>query len=71
MNHSTMNVFFLEVARLTILLAPQMGQAADAWRAEWEKTVKAAETEGQLTLYSSLRLYTGVNGVPRTWIGLF
>ena len=26
---------------------------ADAWKAEWEKSVEAAKKEGQLTLYGS------------------
>ena len=32
---------------------PAAEQPKAAWQAEWEKTVKAAEQEGQLTLYSN------------------
>jgi len=48
-----MKVFLLVVAGLAGLFAPQRGLAAEAWRAEWDKTVKAAEAEGQVTLYFS------------------
>lgn len=53
MNYNTMKVFLLVVAGLAGLFAPQRGLAAEAWRAEWDKTVKAAEAEGQVTLYFS------------------
>ena len=32
---------------------PAAEQPKAAWQAEWEKTVKAAEQEGQVTLYSN------------------
>jgi ABC-type glycerol-3-phosphate transport system substrate-binding protein len=30
-----------------------LGAAADAWKADWEKTLQAARKEGQLVLYGS------------------
>ena len=53
MNHNTRKVLISLLAALTILFGTQMGLAAEAWRAEWDKTVKAAEAEGQVTLYFS------------------
>ncbi|HET9916602.1 MAG TPA: hypothetical protein VFQ89_05795, partial [Candidatus Binatia bacterium] len=53
MNYNTTKVFLLVVAGLANLFAPLRGLAAEAWRAEWDKTVKAAEAEGQVTLYFS------------------
>lgn len=53
MNHNTARVLILVITWLAILFAPQMSPAAEAWRAEWDKTVKAAEAEGQVTLYFS------------------
>ena len=53
MNFTTTKVLILLIAALAILFRPQRGPAADAWRAEWDKTVKAAEAEGQVTLYFS------------------
>ena len=39
---------------LWILITVLTGNAvaADGWEAEWDRTVKAAEQEGQLVLYS-------------------
>jgi iron(III) transport system substrate-binding protein len=53
MNYNTTKVLILLIAGLAIVFAPQRGPAADAWRAEWDRTVKAAEAEGQVTLYFS------------------
>ncbi|HET9917295.1 MAG TPA: extracellular solute-binding protein [Candidatus Binatia bacterium] len=53
MNYNTTKVFLLVVAGLAGLFAPQRGLAAEAWRAEWDETVKAAEAEGHVTLYFS------------------
>jgi iron(III) transport system substrate-binding protein len=53
MNHNKTRVLILVIAGLAILFAPQQGLTAEAWQAEWDKTVKAAEAEGQVTLYFS------------------
>jgi iron(III) transport system substrate-binding protein len=53
MNHNKTRVLILVIAGLAILFAPQQGLTAEAWQAEWDKTVKAAEAEVQVTLYFS------------------
>ena len=42
-------IFFIAVERRAELWAGQ----ADAWKADWDKSVAAAKKEGQLTLYGS------------------
>lgn len=44
-------LFFFIVAGLVLALSPSRSEAAESWRAEWDKTVKAAEEEGQVSLY--------------------
>jgi iron(III) transport system substrate-binding protein len=39
---------------------PAAEQSKAAWQAEWEKTVKAAEQEGQVTLYSNEGIETSI-----------
>jgi iron(III) transport system substrate-binding protein len=42
---------FLAVIFLSLLLRANCAQAAQSWQGEWEKTVKAAEAEGEVAVY--------------------
>ena len=55
MNFTTTKVLILLIAALALLFRPQRGPAADAWRAEWDKTVKAAALSGQTTAVLTTR----------------
>lgn len=44
-------LFLFIVTGMAVGIPFSRSEAAEAWQAEWEKTVKAAEAEGQVTLY--------------------
>ncbi|MPZ78338.1 MAG: extracellular solute-binding protein [Deltaproteobacteria bacterium] len=46
-------LFWANVILLVLGSFVATAAAADAWKAEWEKTVEAAKKEGQLTIYGS------------------
>ena len=43
--------FFFIVTCMVVGRSSPRSEAAESWQAEWEKTVKAAEEEGQVSLY--------------------
>jgi hypothetical protein len=43
--------FFFVVTGTVVGSSLPRSEAAESWRAEWYKTVKAAEEEGQVSLY--------------------
>ncbi|HXV78991.1 MAG TPA: hypothetical protein VEG60_03855, partial [Candidatus Binatia bacterium] len=45
--------FFFVVTGTVVGSSLPLSEAAESWRAEWDKTVKAAEEEGQVSLYIS------------------
>jgi hypothetical protein len=44
-------IFFFLLASTVVGGSLRRSEAAESWQAEWEKTVKAAEAEGQVSLY--------------------
>jgi hypothetical protein len=44
-------IFFFLLASMVVGGSLRRSEAADSWQVEWEKTVKAAEAEGQVSLY--------------------
>ena len=47
-------IFFSAITLLVVCWKGSgLAAQADAWKADWEKTIQAAKKEGQLTLYGS------------------
>jgi len=53
------------IVALAILLSARLAGAQSGWQAEWEKTLRAAETEGQFVLYGCCYDYDRVLEVFR------
>ena len=49
----TRQLFLVLVMFFTIGVSTALAGQADAWKADWDKTLQAAKNEGQLVLYGS------------------
>ena len=47
------SLFWVHAVLFVLTSSTAMAAQADAWKAEWEKTLEAAKKEGQLTIYGS------------------
>jgi iron(III) transport system substrate-binding protein len=47
------NIFVSILVLLALVSADALGAQADAWKADWDRSVEAAKKEGQLVLYGS------------------
>ena len=56
----TVRLFRLALLALSLGALPASASAQSNWQAEWEKTLRAAESEGQLTLYGCCYEYDRV-----------
>ena len=54
------NIFLISLVGLFVALFAELASAQSNWQAEWEKTLRAAESEGQVALYGCCYEYDKV-----------
>ena len=56
----SLRLFLTLLVVIIALFIPALGLGQSNWQAEWDKTLRAAESEGQLTLYGCCYEYDRV-----------
>jgi ABC-type Fe3+ transport system substrate-binding protein len=62
---SPWHIFFLSAFYFFVVIFPERLQAQASWKTDWEKALRAAEAEGQLTLYGCCYEYDRILEVFR------